>query len=149
MGQIWDFLRSVSVHFGSLSQNVLKLILKSPRFFLFEANLAQYQAAMAWLTERADYFLDTKCTEIISKSPRLVPFVVRERHTRLALTVSLFHTLEDVVRLLHTSQQLVRVTDDISGRHPGTEGLAVRRHSLLAATLAVISPVWGYKVKQQ
>ena len=82
MGQIWDFLRSVSVHFGSLSQNVLKLILKSPRFFLFEANLAQYQAAMAWLTERADYFLDTKCTEIISKSPRLVPFVVRERDTQ-------------------------------------------------------------------
>ena len=26
MGQIWDFLRSVSVHFGSASQNVLKLI---------------------------------------------------------------------------------------------------------------------------
>ena len=32
MGQIWGFLRSVSVHFGSPSQNVLKLILKSPRF---------------------------------------------------------------------------------------------------------------------
>ena len=32
MGQIWDFLRSVSVHFGALRQNVLKLILKSPRF---------------------------------------------------------------------------------------------------------------------
>ena len=30
MEQIWDFLRSVSVHFGSPSQNVLKLILKSP-----------------------------------------------------------------------------------------------------------------------
>ena len=30
MGQIWDFLRSVSVHFGSSSQNVLKLILKFP-----------------------------------------------------------------------------------------------------------------------
>ena len=29
MRQIWDFLRSVSVHFGSSSQNVLKLILKS------------------------------------------------------------------------------------------------------------------------
>ena len=25
--KIWDFLRSVSVHFGSLSENVLKLIL--------------------------------------------------------------------------------------------------------------------------
>ena len=32
MGQIWDFLRSVSVHFGSMSLNVLKLILKNPRF---------------------------------------------------------------------------------------------------------------------
>ena len=31
MGQIWDSLRSVSVHFGSASQIVLKLILKSPR----------------------------------------------------------------------------------------------------------------------
>ena len=37
MGQIlmWDFLRSVSVHFGSPSQNVLKQILKSPRFVPF------------------------------------------------------------------------------------------------------------------
>ena len=32
MGQIWDFLRSVSVHFGAVRQNVLILILKSPRF---------------------------------------------------------------------------------------------------------------------
>ena len=31
MGQIFGFLRSVSVHFGSVSQNVLKLILKCPR----------------------------------------------------------------------------------------------------------------------
>ena len=30
MGQVWDFLRSVSVHFGSPIQNVLKLILKVP-----------------------------------------------------------------------------------------------------------------------
>ena len=35
MGQMWDFLISVSVHFGSQSQNVLKLILKSPRFVPF------------------------------------------------------------------------------------------------------------------
>ena len=34
-GQIWDFLRSVIVHFGSVSQNVLELILKSPRFVPF------------------------------------------------------------------------------------------------------------------
>ena len=40
MGQIWDFLRSVSVHFGSPSQNVLKLILKSPRLVTFCANCA-------------------------------------------------------------------------------------------------------------
>ena len=32
MGQIQDFFRSDSVHFGSARQNVLKLILKSPRF---------------------------------------------------------------------------------------------------------------------
>ena len=35
MGQILDFLSSVSLHFGSSSQNVLKLILKSSRFVPF------------------------------------------------------------------------------------------------------------------
>ena len=39
MGQIWDFLRSVSVHFGAVRQNVLKLVLKSPRFVPFGVNL--------------------------------------------------------------------------------------------------------------
>ena len=46
LGQIgpkWDksgtFLRSVSVHFDSASQNILKLILKSPRFVPFAGNL--------------------------------------------------------------------------------------------------------------
>ena len=42
MGQIWGFLRSVSVYFGSASQNLLKLILISPRFVLFGANLSQF-----------------------------------------------------------------------------------------------------------
>ena len=42
MGQIWDFLRSVSVHFGAGRQNALKLILKSPRFVSFGANLTQF-----------------------------------------------------------------------------------------------------------
>ena len=44
LAQIWDFLRSVSVHFGSASQNVLKLILKSPRFVLFWTNLTNLDA---------------------------------------------------------------------------------------------------------
>ena len=35
MGQILDFLRSVSVHFGAPRQNLLKLILKSHRFVKF------------------------------------------------------------------------------------------------------------------
>ena len=40
--QIWEFLRSVSVHIGSTRQNVLKLILKkSPRFVLFAAHLTK------------------------------------------------------------------------------------------------------------
>ena len=39
MGQLWDFLRSVSVHFGAGRQNVLKLILKSPTFVPFGTNL--------------------------------------------------------------------------------------------------------------
>ena len=39
MRQILDFSRSDSVHFGSPSQNVLKLILKSPRSVPFGANL--------------------------------------------------------------------------------------------------------------
>ena len=42
MGQIWDFLRSVSVHFGALRQNVLKLILKSPRFVPFGVILTDF-----------------------------------------------------------------------------------------------------------
>ena len=37
MGHIWDFLRLVSVN-----QNVMKLILKSPRFVLFRANLTKF-----------------------------------------------------------------------------------------------------------
>ena len=49
MGQIWDFSRSVSVHFGAPRQNVLNLILKSPRFDPFGLKL-------------------------ILKSPRFVPF---------------------------------------------------------------------------
>ena len=46
MGQIWGLLRSVSVHFGSPSQNVLKLILKSPRFVPFCANLTQIRSQL-------------------------------------------------------------------------------------------------------
>ena len=42
MGQILDFLRSVSVHFGSGSRNVLKLVLKSPKFVPFGTNLAKF-----------------------------------------------------------------------------------------------------------
>ena len=42
MGNIWDFLRLVSVQMGSPIQNVLKLILKSPRFVPFGANLTQF-----------------------------------------------------------------------------------------------------------
>ena len=41
MWQINDFLRSVSVHFGAPRQNVLKLILKSPKCVPFCANLTQ------------------------------------------------------------------------------------------------------------
>ena len=39
MGQIWDFLRSVSVHFGSPRINLLILLLKSHRFVPFWANM--------------------------------------------------------------------------------------------------------------
>ena len=41
MGHIRDFFRSDSVHFGATRQNVLKLILKSPRFDPFADNLSQ------------------------------------------------------------------------------------------------------------
>ena len=34
----------ISVHFGSVSQNVLKLILKSPGFVPFVANLTHFEA---------------------------------------------------------------------------------------------------------
>ena len=46
MGQILDFLRSVSEHFGAVRQNVLKLILKSPRFDLFVAEMANFRATL-------------------------------------------------------------------------------------------------------
>ena len=42
MGQTWDFLRPVSVHFGAARQNVLELILKSPRFVQFGPNMTQF-----------------------------------------------------------------------------------------------------------
>ena len=42
IGQIWDFLRSVSVHFGTGRQNVLKLILKGPTFVPFGANMTLF-----------------------------------------------------------------------------------------------------------
>ena len=42
MGQIWDFLRSVSVHFGAPRQNVLKVIFKSLIFVPFGANLTHF-----------------------------------------------------------------------------------------------------------
>ena len=42
LGQIWDFLRSVPVHFGSSSQNVLKSVLKSPGCVLFGANITDF-----------------------------------------------------------------------------------------------------------
>ena len=47
VGPNWDkfenLKRSVSVHFGSVIQNVLKLILKSPRFVSFGANLTPFR----------------------------------------------------------------------------------------------------------
>ena len=46
MGQIWDFLRSVSVHFGSPIQNVLKLIFKIPRLISFGANLTNFRPTL-------------------------------------------------------------------------------------------------------
>ena len=42
IGQIWDFLRSVSVHFGSASQNVLKSDLKKSQICPIWANLTQF-----------------------------------------------------------------------------------------------------------
>ena len=47
IGPIWDFLRSVSVHFGLPSQNVLIPILKSRKFVTFGANLTQFGVKIA------------------------------------------------------------------------------------------------------
>ena len=47
MGQIWDFLRSVSV--PPFWLNVLKLILKSPRFVPFGANQTETGANVTCL----------------------------------------------------------------------------------------------------
>ena len=42
MGQIWDFFRSDSVHFGAPRLNVLNLIWKNPGFVPFGANLTHF-----------------------------------------------------------------------------------------------------------
>ena len=42
MEQIWDFLRSVSEHFGAARQNVLKLILISHKFAPFRSHLTYF-----------------------------------------------------------------------------------------------------------
>ena len=44
IGQIQDFLRFISVHFGSESQNVLKWILKSLGFILFDPYLTRFRS---------------------------------------------------------------------------------------------------------
>ena len=44
MGQIRGFSDQISVHFGSMSQNVLKSDLKSPGFVSFDANLSHFEA---------------------------------------------------------------------------------------------------------
>ena len=64
MGQIWDFLRSVSVHFGSPSQNVLKLILKSTRFVPLGANLTQFGCHIlhSWPPRQTLIFYYTRST---------------------------------------------------------------------------------------
>ena len=52
MGQMWTFKRPESVHFGSPSQKVLKLILKRPRFVPSVANLTIFvcQIWHPWIT---------------------------------------------------------------------------------------------------
>ena len=77
IGQIWNFLRSVSVHFGSASQNVLKLILKSPRFvFIWGQSDSTWMLNLTVLHERMAQsmwhdillgFLSTWCRFIMNK----------------------------------------------------------------------------------
>ena len=83
IGKIWDFLRSVSIHFGSASQNVQKLILKSPRFVSFGPNLTQLwsqiwhpccemtQLCFVWVTSSEWMVVSKVWVFIIKKS---VPF---------------------------------------------------------------------------
>ena len=74
MGQIWDFLRSVSVHFGSPSQNVLKLILKSPKFVTFVANLTQFGAISNTPVLNSKFLIDETGT-VLSGLSGLIPNV--------------------------------------------------------------------------
>ena len=64
MGQIWDILRSVSVHFCPPSQNVLKLILKSPRFVPFRTNLTQFACQIKQPCDRQTWSL---CWDVRSR----------------------------------------------------------------------------------
>ena len=100
MGQIWDFLRSVSVHFGSASQNVLKLILESPIFVQFWTNIP-------------GVYMTTLCrdkTLMNSRSRDLWPFsVTRETVTsQKRVTSSQWWTNDNLIyRHRHISDDII------------------------------------------
>ena len=64
MGQIWDFLRPVSVHFGLPTQNVLKLIFKSPRCVPFGS-----QSDPIWMPNITSLNRCRSCTPSFFLSP--------------------------------------------------------------------------------
>ena len=60
MGQIWGFLRSVSVQFGSVSQIVLKLILKSRDLSSFGVTLTSVDIAEMRLSTNSNYVMSVR-----------------------------------------------------------------------------------------
>ena len=80
MGQIWDFLRSASVRFCSVSQNVLNIILKSPTLVPFGANLSQYGLSKTTF-QKLKIFDKPKYTKILfEKSIRFIQCGINMTH---------------------------------------------------------------------
>ena len=85
MGQIWDFSRSVSVYFGSASQNVLKLIFKSPRFVPFGANLTYLEPTLTWWLWDMELRLVNKNSRV-----RKEAFQIDDRHAVAGCQIDTF-----------------------------------------------------------
>ena len=110
MGQIWDFLRSVSVRFGASRQNVLKLILKRPRFVPFGGqsdpiltpNLTLLaDSALLWRRQQ----LAVKIMVLFAKLPSFITLICVKTGYRQSDWEAIYHVLSPRFKSLITVAQ--------------------------------------------